>query len=224
MLVNAAAAAPAIVCERAPNLHTDERKEYLMKLITLTTFSAAAALMLLPSLSHAASTTAVSTPAIVELPQGLDARKLTPGATIETQLVSTVHLPDGTKLPGGTLLTATVVNDTLQGRNVRLALRFTDARLKHGQIVPIKAMILDVAPASYSDGDLDAEIVPDTETGPKESMDVLGVVSGVDMHSRASGPNSGVFVSSTKTDVKLPSGTQFELAITPGAAAPASGE
>jgi hypothetical protein len=195
-----------------------------MKLNTLTTFSAAAALMLLPSLSHAASTTAVSTPAVVQLTQGLDARKLTPGATIETQLVSTIHLPDGTKLPSGTLLTATVVNDTLQGRNVQLALRFTDARLKHGQTVPIKAMILAVAPNAYSDSDQDAEVVPDTEDSPRSSVEVLDVVSGVDMHSRASGPNSGVFVSSTKTDVKLPSGTQMELAITPGAAATASGE
>jgi hypothetical protein len=194
-----------------------------MKLNTLTTLSFTAALMLVPSFAHAATTATVRTPAIVALPQGLDARKLTPGATIETRLLSTVHLPDGTKLPSGTLLTATVESDSLQGKNVRLALRFTDARLKHGQTVPINATILSVATDAEDDGEPDAAILPDSGDTGEQSVDMLGVVSGVDMHSRVSDLNSGVFVSSTKTDVKLPGGTQFELALTPRQAA-TSGE
>ncbi len=194
-----------------------------MKLNTLTTFSAAAALMLLPSLSHAAATnmantpTITKTPGIVELTQQLDARKLTQGATIQTRLMSTVRLPDGTKLPSGTLLTATVENDSLQSGNVRLALRFTAAELKHGQTVPIKARIVAISTGGDSDGEPDDLTVPDTLDSASTSEDVEDVVSGVDLHSRVSSPNSGVFVSKTKDNVKLPDGTQLELALIPGA-------
>jgi hypothetical protein len=194
-----------------------------MKLNTLTTLSAAAALMLLPSLSHAAATnmantpTITKTPGIVELTQQLDARKLTQGATIQTRLMSTVRLPDGTKLPSGTLLTATVENDSLQSGNVRLALRFTAAELKHGQTVPIKARIVAISTGGDSDGEPDDLTVPDTLDSASTSEDVEDVVSGVDLHSRVSSPNSGVFVSKTKDNVKLPDGTQLELALIPGA-------
>jgi hypothetical protein len=194
-----------------------------MKLNTLTTLSAAAALVLLPSLSHAAATHTGDTPAItntagvVELTQQLDARKLTSGATIQARLMGTVRLPDGTKLPSGTLLTATVVNDSLQNGNVRLALRFTAAQVKHGPTVPIKARIVAVSTAADNDGEPDDVTVPDTLDNGNTSEDVEGVVSGVDLHSKISSPNSGVFVSKTKADVKLPDGTQLELALTPGA-------
>ncbi len=200
-----------------------------MKLNTLTTLSFTAAL-LLPAIAHAAPTTPTSTATtnniagVVELTQGLDARKLTQGATIQTRLISTVHLPDGTKLPGGTLLTATVENDSLQGGNVRLALRFTTARLKNGQTLPIKARIVAVATEADSDGQPGELAVPDTLDSASTSEDVQGVVSGVDLHSKVSSANSGVFVSTTKADVKLPNGTQLELALAPGAGAAASGE
>jgi hypothetical protein len=200
-----------------------------MKLNTLTTLSFAVAL-LLPAIAHAAPTTPASTAAItniagvVELTQQLDARKLTQGATIQTRLLNTVHLPDGTKLPGGTLLTATVENDSLQGGNVRLALRFTAARLKNGQTLPIAARIVAVATDADDDGEPDYVAVPDTLDIASTSEDVLDVVSGVDLHSKVTSPNSGVFVSKTKADVKLPNGTQFELALRPGAGATADGE
>jgi hypothetical protein len=200
-----------------------------MKLNTLTTLSFTAAL-LLPAIAHAAPTTPASTAAItniagvVELTQQLDARKLTQGATIQTRLLNTVHLPDGTKLPGGTLLTATVENDSLQGGNVRLALRFTAARLKNGQTLPIAARIVAVATDADDDGEPDYVAVPDTLDIASTSEDVLDVVSGVDLHSKVTSPNSGVFVSKTKADVKLPNGTQFELALRPGAGATADGE
>jgi len=200
-----------------------------MKLNTLTTLSFTAAL-LLPAIAHAAPTTPASTAAntsiagVVELTQQLDARKLTKGATVQTRLMSTIHLPDGTKLPSGTLLTATVENDSLQEGNVRLALRFTSARLKNGQTLPIAARIVAVSTGADNDGEPDDEVVPDTLDAASTSEQVLGVVSGVDLNSKVSSPNSGVFVSKTKADVKIPNGTQFELALRPGAGATADGE
>ena len=200
-----------------------------MKLNTLTTLSFTAAL-LMPAIAHAAPTTPASTAAntsiagVVELTQQLDARKLTKGATVQTRLMSTIHLPDGTKLPSGTLLTATVENDSLQEGNVRLALRFTSARLKNGQTLPIAARIVAVSTGADNDGEPDDEVVPDTLDAASTSEQVLGVVSGVDLNSKVSSPNSGVFVSKTKADVKIPNGTQFELALRPGAGATADGE
>jgi hypothetical protein len=200
-----------------------------MKLNTLTTLSLTAAL-LLPAIAHAAPTTPASaaantnTAGVVELTRQLDARTLTKGATIQTRLMSTIHLPDGTKLPSGTLLTATVENDSLQDGNVRLALRFTAARLKNGQTLPIAARIVAVATDADDDGEPDYVAVPDTLDIASTSEDVLDVVSGVDLHSKVTSPNSGVFVSKTKADVKLPNGTQFELALRPGAGATADGE
>ena len=200
-----------------------------MKLNTLTTLSFTAAL-LLPVIAHAAPTTPASTAAntniagVVELTQQLDARKLTKGATVQTRLMSTIHLPDGTKLPSGTLLTATVENDSLQDGNVRLALRFTSAQLKHGATVPLAARIVDVSAGTVDDSEPNEVTVPETLDNMNASEDIQDVVSGVNLHSQDSSANSGVFLSKTKANVKLPAGTQLELAIRTGAGATAAGE
>ena len=200
-----------------------------MKLNPLMTLSFTAVL-LLPSIAHAAPAAPVSTAAanntagVVELTQTLDARKLSKGATIQTRLMHAVQLPNGTKLPSGTLLTATVENDSLQDGNVRLALRFTAAQLKHGATVPIAARIVAVSAGGDNDGEPDDVTVPDTLDNEGASEDVLDVVSGVNLHSQDSSANSGVFVSKTKADVKIPSGTQLELALRTGAGATAAGE
>jgi hypothetical protein len=199
-----------------------------MKLNPLTTLSFAAAI-LVPSIAYAApkapmNTAATNIAGVVELTQQLDARKLTKGATIQTRLINTVHLPDGTKLPSGTLLTATVENDSLQNGNVRLALRFTAAQLKHGATLPIEARIVAASTGADSDGEPDDVTVPDTLDNGSTSDDVLDVVSGVNLHSMVTSQNSGVFVSKTKADVKIPNGTQLELALRTGASATAAGE
>ncbi len=184
-----------------------------MKLKLLTTLPVASALLLLPAFSYAAPTV-VNTPGVVQLNHELDARKAMPGEMIQTRLTGTVHLADGTKLPGGTWLTAKVVDDAVHPDNVRLALQFTEARLKDGTKIPIKATIMDVAPNPYENSTGQSSImIPDNLNNMRDSIDAIGVESGVDMHSRVSSPVSGVFVSKTKDDVKLPSGTEFELAL-----------
>lgn len=194
-----------------------------MKLNLLLPLSFTAAL-LLPSIAQAAhgkpaSAVAIGdTAGVVELTHSLDARKLSNGATVQARLIDTVHLPDGTKLPSGTLLTATVVNDSLQDGNVRLALRFTTAQLKHGATVPLHARIVAAATGADNDGEPDEPLVPDTLDNVSPSGDVQDVVSGVNLHSQDSSANSGVFVSKTKDDVKLPSGMQMELALRPAGA------
>lgn len=185
-----------------------------MKLKSMTTLPVAATLLLLPALSYAAPRV-MNTPGVVQLTHELDARKAMPGEIIETRLTHTVRLADGTKLPGGSWLTAKVVRDAVQPDHVSLALRFTSAKLKDGTTIPIKATIIDVAPNAYNASGEGSMMVPDNLNNMRDSIDAIGVESGVDMHSRVSSPNSGVFVSKTKDDVKLPYGTELELALSP---------
>jgi hypothetical protein len=44
-------------------------------------------------------------------------------------------------------------------------------------------------------------------------MDQKGVLSGIDLHSRIASSNSGVLVSTSKSEVKIPRGTELTLAI-----------
>ena len=191
-----------------------------MKLQLLTTLPAAAALLLLPYTAPA-QTLASNTPGVVELTHALDARKLAPDATIQMRLTHAVKLKDGTVLPKGTWLNATVVQDDMQieGKS-KLALRFTDAKIKD-KTVPIKATILAVATQSTPvTNDPDASDVllpvPNNLDNQPNDIDATGVSAGVDLHSKASSQNSGVLVSTTKDDIKLPLGTKMELALAPG--------
>lgn len=150
-------------------------------------------------------------PAEAALKGTLDAKKTQPGDDVEAVLTSKVHLKNGTELPRGTTLVGKIeTDDTHQGAS-KLALRFTDAKLKDGSQVPIEAAIVGVAPpASGPDG----EVTPGTSlwNGQTVQFDEENVMSGVDLHSRIAGENSGTFVS-TKKDVKLINGSQLALVI-----------
>ncbi len=179
-----------------------------MKMKWITVLPVTAALLVLPSITRAQDVTA-NQPGIVEFMHGLNAQKLVPGAIVRAQLQNTVRFADGTKLPNGTWLSAKVVQDTLTPGHLRLALRFTQAKLKDGKTIPIKAMILGVSGYYDASVNLDAPV----PHNPKESVDVLGVISGIDLHSKMNGQNSGVFVSKTKDNVKLNNATEMELVI-----------
>jgi hypothetical protein len=192
-----------------------------MQLKWITALPVAAVLVLLPSISPA-QTNATKTAGVVELTHNLDANKLAPGATIQTRLVEAVHLPDGTTLPRGSWLDATVEQDDMQiDGKIKFALRFTDAKTKDGKTIPIKAMIIAVAtqvePVA-NDPDLLETMLPVSGNlnNQTQGVDALGVASGVDMYSKTSSQNSGVFVTTKKNDVKLPNGTKLALAITSG--------
>jgi hypothetical protein len=138
-----------------------------------------------------------------------------------------VHLKDGSELPRGTALVGTVAADNMQqyGAKSILALRFTQAQLKDGKTIPIQATIVGVAPPMTTDSwDQGAgEAVPDPWNGSALQIDVVGVLSGVDLHSRIDGRNSGVFVSTKKDDMKLAAQSQMSLALTAGSGSTAKG-
>lgn len=147
----------------------------------------------------------------------LDAKKLQPGANFQAELDKTVHLDNGPKLPGGTILKGTVEADDMNvSGNSKLVLRFSSAQLKDGQTLPIKATIVGL----YKPGDDSAGSWYDMDTPPPNTwnngtlaVDQLGVESGVDLHSKIASRNSGVFVTTSKDDVKLPRGSDINLAL-----------
>jgi hypothetical protein len=202
------------------NVHSIHKTKgtFIVKMKSILTLSVAAAFVALPSLSHA-QTLAGDTPAVVMLTKSLDAKKLVAGAIIQTKLTDTIHFVDGTKIPGGSMLNATVEKDEAEAGGVKLTLRFTEARLKDGKTIAIKGIILDVSrqPADPS-GLQTVMTVPENLNHQSAIVDAVGVVKGVDLHSNVSSDDSGVLVTTTGNDVKLPTGTELELAIAPTAA------
>lgn len=158
-------------------------------------------------------------PGRAALTETLDARRLKPGDQFKVKLADTVHLTDGSELPHGTTLLGLVSTDQTQVGNSKLALRFNQAELKDGKVIPIKATIVGLFPPEAEDGEGYNIAAGDQQPNPWNAtvlqVDQLGVSSGVDLHSRVAAENSGVFVTTKKDDVKLSSGSELLLAIAP---------
>jgi hypothetical protein len=161
----------------------------------------------------------------VALTRALDARKDHDGSNFDAKLTRTVHLKSGKTLDKGTMLVGTVENDDMQvsGKS-KLAVRFTEAKLANGETVPIKATIVEVYPpvGLTQDGSpLPYESSPPYETDDNANqwnsrqldVDQIGALKNVDLHSRLTSQNSGVFVSTRSDDVKLMKGSRLELAL-----------
>lgn len=167
-------------------------------------------------------------PARAELLKALDAKQLQPGAAFEAKLTGKVHLANGPELPSGTILKGQVAADDMNvSGSSKLALQFTSAQLKDGQSVPIKATIVGLYPHpddSESGDESDTASVPNTWNRHTLQIDQLGVTGGVDLHSKVASQNSGVFVATSRDDVRLNKGMQLSLAIASGATAGQQGQ
>jgi hypothetical protein len=171
--------------------------------------------------TQASDTTAAQmVPARVELLSTIDAKKSQTGAEFKARLTDKVHLGNGAELPAGTILIGTVAADDMnvQG-NSKLALRFTSAQLKNGTTMPIKATIFSVETAanqSSASADEDVMSLPLSWKSGTPAVDQIGVAKGVDLHSKLSSQNSGVFVSTRQDNVKLGKGSDLSLALAAG--------
>lgn len=157
-------------------------------------------------------------PAQAALVDNLDAKKVQPGGQFKVRLSQKVQLKNGPELPSGTMLIGSVASDDMQMAGTsKLALRFSQAQLKSGKVVPIKATIVGIVPPEMSDSN-GREIVPGEQevnawSDSTLQVDQIDALSGVDLHSKIASDNSGVFVSTKKNDVKLSKGSEIELAI-----------
>lgn len=158
-------------------------------------------------------------PARAALTEKLDANKLKEGEQFKVKLADTVHLKNGPELPHGTVLYGVISTDTMHPGNAKLALRFTEARLKDGKLVPIKATIVGLARPEPENGEgydiVAGDQEPNSWTPQMLQVDQVNTISGIDLHSRIAGNNSGVFIAAKKDDVKLAMGSELLLAIAP---------
>jgi hypothetical protein len=159
-------------------------------------------------------------PVRATLEKSLDAARDQQGYTFKVKLNQKVTLSDGTELPRNTVLVGKVTQDDMQQQGMsKLALRFSQAELKDGRTVPVRASIVGY----YSPGSLETEMsdgngmsqIPNDWTAKTLQMDQENVLNGVDLHSRIGSQNSGVFVATKKDDVRLPAGSELQFAIAP---------
>jgi hypothetical protein len=157
-------------------------------------------------------------PAQAYLLHKLDAKNMKPGAQFTARLSETVHLKNGPELPKGTELIGKVATDEMQLKGTsKLALSINEARLKDGKMIPVKATIVGVyGPETESQQGYNVAPGEEEANDWNKSMlrvDQIDALSGVDLHSRVAGNNSGVFVTNKKDDVKISAGSELALAI-----------
>lgn len=157
-------------------------------------------------------------PAQAQLAQNIETKNLQAGEKFKAVLLGKVQLKNGVELPRGTALIGTVSSEPApQGDKSELALRFTQADLKNGQMIPIQATIVGATPPATQDispESVEYNSPPDSWDGTTVAFDVNNALGNIDLRSQIAGQNSGVF-SSKKSDLKLGARTQLALAIGP---------
>lgn len=190
------------------------------------TFALAFATQFIPSAIQAQSPSSGDTtvmemvPVQVALAENIDGNKVKPGDQIRTTLSDKVKLKNGTELPAGTAIIGAVGTDEMQLPGTsKLAINFNKAVLKNGTVIAIKATIVGVNPPEHEDAS-GRPIKPGDQytqswAGRPDSVDEIGALPGVDLHSKVASNNSGVLVATGKHDVKLKWGSEISLAVAP---------
>jgi hypothetical protein len=157
-------------------------------------------------------------PALASLAQPIDATKVQQGDQIKATLSEKVQLKNGPELPSGAELIGQVTVDQMQNDGkYKLALVFTNAQLKNGTVIPIKATIMRVYPPEsyYPSGDAINNAYANAHywTDRTLQVDQPDSLTGVELLSRIAGGNSGNFVAKKKDEIRLSTGTVLGLAI-----------
>lgn len=170
--------------------------------------------LLSAGMASAQSLAGVST----QLVKPLNSETAAAGQAVTVKLNSGVKTPEGVKLPRGTQLIGkvTAVTPAQKGNAASLTLVFTEAQLKGGKQIPVKATVLAAYPesegveAQYSDSTMD------TAAGSVASNHVVdqepGALPGVTLKAAVQDANSGTF-SKTDGNFKLGAGTYLQIGV-----------
>jgi hypothetical protein len=157
-------------------------------------------------------------PARAFLVHDLSADKDQVGSEFQAKLTNKVQLHNGPELPAGTILVGKIANDDMNVSGTsKLALRFTEAKLKDGQTVPIKATIVGVTHgASYQPDGFSAgasSTVPNNWNDGTLAVDETDAFPGLELKSKIASKNSGVFVAKDKKNMTIGTNRELDLAI-----------
>jgi hypothetical protein len=159
-------------------------------------------------------------PANAELLHTIDAGKIQSGSQFNVRLADTVRLNNGPELHSGTILVGTVTKDSGQGSAPKLTLRFTQATLKDGTVVPIKATIVGMAGPDVDDFQgypvAPGNQQPNNWTSETLQVEQLNAASHADLQSDISSDDSGAFISRDNQEVKIKAGSELKLALAKG--------
>lgn len=157
---------------------------------------------------------------LITLVNTKDARR---GERVTAKLTSNVKAADSMDLPKGTVLIGKVehVQMSRDRGPSKLSILFDQAKLRSGQVIPIKATLLGAYPSSSWDSfnytgvggpytGVHPHYIPDDQSVDQES----GTLSHIAMHSAVQSPVSGVFTSKNR-NFKLNQGTELQFAIAP---------
>lgn len=139
------------------------------------------------------------------------------GSQIEAKLSGKVQLHNGPELPAGTILEGKIAKDDMNVSGTsKLALRFTEAKLKDGQTIPIKATIVGVThgPGYQPDGfSAASSTVPNNWNDGTLAVDEVDAFPGLELKSKIASQNSGVFVAKDKKNMTIGTNRELDLAI-----------
>jgi hypothetical protein len=201
---------------------------FLMK--SLRILAIAVAIVALPLSLHAQSVAEDTTtadagqqeamhmvPANGALLKTIDASKIESGNEFQVKLAKTVRLENGPELRSGTILVGTIVKDN--DGTAKLTLRITQAKLKDGSVVPIKATIVGVASPGVDNFEGYSAVAgsqePNNWTDQTLQTEQINAAPHADLHSDIASADSGVFLSTDNRDVKIPAGSEIKLAVAP---------
>ena len=170
--------------------------------------------LLSAGMASAQSLAGVST----QLVKPLDSETAAAGQAVAVKLNTGVKTPEGVKLPRGTQLIGkvTAVTPAQKGGAASVTVVFTEAQLKGGKQIPVKATLLAAYPASeaveaqYSDSTMDtvADHVASNHTVDQEP----GALPGVTLKAAVQDANSGTF-SKADGNFKLATGTYLQIGV-----------
>ena len=128
------------------------------------------------------------------------------GQHFEARLSKTVHLKNGPKLRSRHRTHRQSCKDRMSadGKTSTMALQFTKAELKGGQVIPIKATIVGIYPPSNGYGSYEFRgPVPNDWSPSTLQIDQINALKGINLHSKIAANDSGVLVSKKKDNMKL---------------------
>jgi len=161
--------------------------------------------------TEAQSQAELMVPAQVILKSELNALKLHTGDSFQAALVRKVKLVSGPELPENTVLKGTVtIDQTGDSGSSRLILRFTEAALKDGRTLPVKAMITGLLRAGYG-----TVIFNDSDAWNRSFVRIRqpNAIKGVDLRSAIDDADSGAFISADAGKLKLAEGSKLGIAL-----------